>query len=127
MTADPLRRLAERLRAAWLRLRSQCAECGRRGGEIDRDSQLCPRCLWGPPPPEEQECPRCGNTRWLDPFFGVCSSCLAGKNPGLPQEVRYAAEDAINADLGLPPVWRCRCGGRPFEGKPCPRCGRTEP
>lgn len=36
------------------------------------------------------------------------------------------AEANINASLGLPRAWRCACGGRPFEGKACPRCGATE-
>jgi hypothetical protein len=44
--------------------------------------------------------------------------------PHLTPEVRHGAEQAINDSFGLPPVWVCRCGGRPFEGKPCPRCGR---
>jgi hypothetical protein len=44
--------------------------------------------------------------------------------PHLTPEVRHGAEQAINDSFGLPPVWVCRCGGRPFEGKDCPRCGR---
>ena len=38
-----------------------------------------------------------------------------------------AAEDVIEADLGLPATWRCACGGKPFVGKVCPRCGAKEP
>jgi rubrerythrin len=47
----------------------------------------------------------------------------------LTREVRAEAEDNIMASLfgdRLPPVWRCRCGGRPFGGQHCPRCGRAE-
>jgi hypothetical protein len=36
------------------------------------------------------------------------------------------AEDFIEADLGLPPTWRCACGGKPFVGKECPRCGSKQ-
>ena len=42
----------------------------------------------------------------------------------LPREVQLSAEDTINASLGLPAVWRCPCGGRPFiTENTCPRCG----
>lgn len=44
----------------------------------------------------------------------------------LPRAVLDPVEDFINADLGLPRAWRCACGGRPFEGKRCPRCGAVE-
>lgn len=44
----------------------------------------------------------------------------------LDEETRYGAEDAVNRDLRLPPSWRCSCGGRPFVGHRCPRCGRDE-
>lgn len=46
-----------------------------------------------------------------------------------PLRARHAferAEDIIEADLGLPPTWRCACGGKPFVGKRCPRCGSAE-
>lgn len=44
----------------------------------------------------------------------------------LPQAVQVSAEDTINASFGLPAVWRCPCGGRPFVTElTCPRCGRT--
>jgi rubrerythrin len=49
----------------------------------------------------------------------------AAQTARLTAAVRYGAEDTINSMFALPPVWRCRCGGRPFESKPCPRCGRT--
>jgi hypothetical protein len=45
----------------------------------------------------------------------------------LPRSVLNGAEDVIEADLGLPPTWRCACGGKPFVGKRCPRCGAIEP
>lgn len=44
----------------------------------------------------------------------------------LPRPVLYSAEDAIEADLGLPATWRCPCGGKPFVGHSCPRCGATQ-
>ncbi len=43
----------------------------------------------------------------------------------IPRSVLDPVEDTINAELGLPPSWRCSCGGRPFVGKACPRCGNT--
>lgn len=45
----------------------------------------------------------------------------------LPREVQIGAEETINASFGLPEVWRCPCGGRPFiTERTCPRCGRPQ-
>lgn len=67
---------------------------------------------WGPgvEPPERGDDPR------LDPYERV-----------LPMDVQVSAEETINASFGLPEVWRCPCGGRPFvTQKTCPRCGRKQ-
>lgn len=78
-------------------------------------------------PFEPLECPRCGNTRVLIRDGSMCEPCFLGATPGIPAAIRHGAEDAINDELGLPPSWRCICGGRPFVPKACPRCGRAMP
>lgn len=44
----------------------------------------------------------------------------------IPRSVLDRVENVIEMDLGLPPTWRCACGGKPFVGHSCPRCGAVE-
>lgn len=48
------------------------------------------------------------------------------RTPPRLRAVFDVAEDVIEADLGLPATWRCPCGGKPFVGHSCPRCGSTQ-
>jgi hypothetical protein len=51
---------------------------------------------------------------------------LDPRERALPMGVQVHTEEHMNAIFGLPPVWRCPCGGRPFKSElTCPRCGRT--
>lgn len=92
-------------------------EIARRRREIDpeRDSQgrLVRDASVDPPTPEEIR-----KMEWEE----------AEAAPHIDEATRADAEDAVNAALwpGMPPVWRCLCGGRPFVGTSCSRCGRTQ-